>query len=396
MRLRDMPHRDNSTVFLLGGLNPHVLHRLPGALETVISGARGAEWRVRVPTLRGQRRRLSVVAAGIAARHSTQELSATLSDAETIRASRKWGFHGLPVALTLSGDRAAVLVWHAIADASGALELVHRLMEAAAGAPSPEDRCAPTAFPLLRAALAAGPRSLPELLRWRAANRPSPYIADGAPRATPGRFAHLRLASPTLAQVRATRGSSARATQNSRLADLVLSALKSVYRGTSDLPVKVPVDLRGHVAGGCVNGNFFVAEPIGGLLTADWSASMLSEQLAVMSSRVGVAALVVALQGFLRSQLTGRRRRPSYSLNLSVIRSPRPFPASLFTGPDAVRLGCGTRSPWPSAVLVIIWSAGHDVHLSLWDETGLFEVDRFPDAFRDEIERRLAVLRPPD
>ncbi len=389
MRLRDAQYSAYSVVFVLGGVTPATRTALPGALHDLVR--RNESLHLRWPRRAGEGARHSLQSALRTAADAVTTYAPELDDAQLIAAVAERGFSGIPISAATSGDRVVVMISHAIEDGAGALVLLHDLIDLAAGVQPVVDAVPIARHPLRTAVRAAGIGSFVALLgRHRERRLPiyqAPEPSVEQERRSTARFASRMLAGADLRQV--TTASfpvveGGRTSQNTRIAALLLGTLQRVYRSDRDLRVFVPVDLRHHVKGRRVTGNFVSVAPVGALLDR-WNPAELTERLKIARSGIGVASLVMGILRHLRASLRPAMPWREYSISVSIVRSPRAFPAEAWIDPAAARLGAAAVGAWPSAVFVLIWTVGRTVHCSVWDETGLFDVARVGDAFDAEV-----------
>ncbi len=399
MRLRDAQYAPYSVVFLLEGVAPAVRTAMPGALHELVR--RNDVLRLRWPAQRGGRSLHPVRSALLAAAGACTTFSPDMDAARLIAATYERGFVGLPIALAVSRDRVTVLISHAVGDGAIAMQLLHDLVDLACGIEPVADERPVARVPLVAAVRSAGPGAFAALREHRPPpafaalreHRPPPAFAAPEPgdldeRRLTARHASRVLSSDDLAAVTEARfPDGQRTSKNVQLATLFLAALRRVYTGERDMRVFIPVDLRHHVPDRRVTGNFVAVAPLG-TLAEDWTPGELAARLAAARTGLGVAALVMGMLHHLRTARRPVAPSREYAISLPMIRSPRPFPESTWIDPTDIRLGGATIGPWPSAVFAALWTVGGVVHLSVWDETGLFDLDALGDAFDAEVALR--------
>ncbi len=378
MAYRDILFAPLTSVFLLEGLTPTVLERLPGALNTVVRTRASARRVWPGPTLRAHRVEMSKIAP--LAERSVHREPDSLTDAQLIAAASAHGFSGLPIALTLTPTRCAVAVAHAVFDGSGALELIHDLLDSAAGEPLPTHQPA-VRRPVLKALRRVRPD---DARRWIDArrNRSDEAFSDTVPPATSeARSAAFSLSAADLGAIRRYREPNrvGRATLHSRLASLTIAALRSVETTGMDIPVWVTSDIR-HLAGGPVDGNFITRERIGSLHGDEWAPGALAARLMRLKEPGQAISLVWSTTGWLLRSAVGKRPAAGEEIVLTFASTQRTFP---------VHVGRVTAtSVGGSPTFAFVWQTRDAVHLSVFNSSGRFALDRFEATFRALVDQR--------
>jgi len=194
------------------------------------------------------------------------------------------------------------------------------------------------------------------------------------------------------------RGDGLRSSKNSRLCSLVLEALKAIYVGEHDQIVNVPIDLRRFVPKGRVDGNFLAADPLGMLLSSDWAPSAISERLlaSVGSGTLPLSQLASTLgpakAQIMRRFVRGGKPERHHAVAVSMLNERADFPAEVWVEGATKSFGTGAVGPWPSSTFAFISTLGKTVRISIWDESGLFPLDRFKAAFERELEKRIHAV----
>jgi hypothetical protein len=360
VRLRDLAFKGYDTVYLVSPLEESVLRALPAAAQ-------------QMAIREGMRPRRRPPRPGA--------LPEAASDSDLIAAARR---DGRPFAVAIAGDRAAVLLPHERADGVEGTRMLAATLSLAAGEPfAAAERSIPA--PLLRALRAGGWSAVRSYIGGRSERR-GIAVPIGPVRPAPGAFTRLVLDRSAVADIRRTASVGGRATLMSRVASIVLSALATGADPALDVRVVVPVDLRHLVGGRRVAGNFVSAETYGTLRTTDWSPASLNRLLATRRSTAAVALLAATVRVLLRFRGSAPAA-PTVSVSLmgSV-----DLPDAAWARQPA-SMGCATvgRSP---GVFVFVAQIGDVVTVSVWDDTGLFALDRFVDEFHAEVQRRTPVL----
>ncbi|GAA2749645.1 hypothetical protein [Amnibacterium kyonggiense] len=295
---------------------------------------------------------------------------------ETARAGRA------PLRIAVSGDRIAVHLPHELADGVEGTRLVAALLSGAAGEPPsvPEPGLR---MPLVRALRAGGRPALRSYLLGRAERRALPD--PGAPVArTEGAFDRVTLDALGVAQLRRARSSGGRATVMSRAASVALAALGAVTAESTDARVVLPSDLRALVGGHRVAGNFVSAEAYGTLRGTDWSPAGINRMLAARRATGAVALAAAIARRVLRPARDGGTGHPTISVSLMGT-----IELTGLSVEHAPVLACATVGG-AAGTFVFVAQVRDALTVSLWDDTGLFDVGAFPAAFRAEMERRTA------
>jgi hypothetical protein len=390
VRLRDEAASLYSSVFILHGLRPEVVERVPDAFRRLVAA----------PDARSLRRRWQGDAGS---RHLSPEEAVRVADRNVHRADpamptgdllgmhHRLGFDVLPLSIVIAGDRVSIKTWHADLDGAAMLDLLHRLVELACGLPDAPFP-ARVRFPVLRAAVRSiAPVAIREAL---AVLRSREQRSEPAPAPTAEQRDRVgvqlrgaRLEGPLVERIR--RAGTGDASVNARLIALVAETLAAIQHDDADPAVLVPVHL-GPWAGGRVAGNFIIDLRMSGLRSMAWTPEVVQRRIAEMQGRVGIGQYLWDLQWPLKARL---RRRPTragsqgeFAVQISAIRSPRPFPAQAWLDGEPL-MTFGTINPFP-ACYTMLWRCGDAVLLAFDEETGRFDADRF----LPELERRIAAF----
>ncbi|BDI21649.1 hypothetical protein [Herbiconiux sp. L3-i23] len=387
MKSRDAIYSGYDNVFVFGGLAQDAMSRLGPALHSLLRTSDA----VRVP---------SGADLDLLVARSITDAGDGLSERDLIIEAHRRGYAGLPLAITVSGNSIAVMLRHSVFDGSGAIEAIGHLAAVAAGAPAPEPDRRPLAKRATAALLTVLNRASLDAFRRAQHDAHSvvsvtPPHSDLAHSSESAGFVAFELDDDdqrTLMRAK-ERGRKGRSSKNTRIASIGVSALRAVQRGDADMPVSIPIDLR-HLVDGRVRGNFVSVMPFGSLQTTDWAPSAITARLAALSaSNAPAVSLLIAVYRRGRDRLKSVLRRapyqPGYAVSISLLNSKLALPETLWAGRGS--FGCATIGPWPSATFVFVATMGGTPRVSVWDESGLFDLTRFERAFRDELESRAAL-----
>jgi len=187
------------------------------------------------------------------------------------------------------------------------------------------------------------------------------------------------------------RGSSSSA----RLGSLAIGTLRRVYRGTADLPVQIPVDLRRWAPPGRIDGDFISVAPLGSLLATDWSPAELGSRIrAAVKARTPIVRSLHAMLWQVSQvpkrrlkRLLGRADGPGrLGVSVSMLIDPTDYADEAWLPGVPRRVGGATVGPWPSSTFVSIVQSGPRVRMTVWDESGEFDLDRFREALGEELD----------
>lgn len=391
MRLRDENASAYSSIFILSGLRPEVLERVEDAFRHIVTAPDARIVRRRWKGTPGRGTHLTIEEAGRAAAGNVRLASQTLSDSELFGLHHRLGYDTLPVNLLISGDRLSVKTWHVDLDGAASVLLVHRLIDLACGlpdAPFPK----PVPLPVVRGALRAwGPLAVRDALAFRRVHRTP---TQAAPEPTGEQQLRLdvqldstRLDDHLVQQIR--RVSRDDASVNSVLISAVADTASAIYEDEGDPAVSAPVHLA-RWAGGHVAGNFLLNLRLGGLRSTAWTPRHVQSLISHMQGRAGFGTFLWDLQWPLKARLRRRSAetaaQPELTVQISAVRSPRPFPAEAWISGEPL-VSFGSVGPYP-AFFTLLWRVGDSVLLSVQDETARFDTDRY----LPELERRLAAL----
>jgi hypothetical protein len=394
MRLRDRAFIDYRGVFVVSGVSGEIVEGLPRALKEVLRDPLVGGFNLPAKT-HGTDFETRALAEALV--HLNEELS----EVDLMKAALRRPFGLLRGYVLISGNRVALYLPHSSVDGRGGIEVLTHLLQRAANLPVSHEP-----FPLARTPVFSVLRTL----RWPAVRR---YLTDrrqGRLAMTPESFripkdGDLNFENakfenfivPPDEVKRVVFGASGLGTpqssKNSRLASVVLAAMREVYSGNEDLSVQIPIDLRILLPRKRVEGNFVSVAPLGRFLSSDWSPGSISESLAAtMASGTPIVNLAAGLARTARGMI--RKRAPGaggvHSISISMIGSKSDFPAQSWAPGSAHDYGCTLVGPWPSSTFVFVSTLGGTVRISMWDESGFFDVDRFKDAFFSEVAQRVA------
>lgn len=389
MRSRDAALNGYNSIFLIDGVAPATMSRLPSALERMLRRSVGAILRRRAMETGRPRGRE-------AASSSVRLLSPDLSEEDLVAQVHQAGYSGLAATMTLSGTRVVLMIRHDVVDGSGAVALIHALFDLACDRqpPEPGERAQP--FPLARAVWKAGWRGLRAWASWRAEHVVPPPLA---PTPTPaqlqrstGRLFTRSVDAAAVSNLRSLQAGP-RSTPTARIVCFALEQLAACHLDDVEWPVHVAVDLRHLVAPGRIDGNFFVAVPIGGLRSTDWSPATFSADILRVAS--GPAVFGLALSVKRRLVLAGRRltRNPrfvgGYQVVATSLQSPRPFPEEAWVTGRPTRIAYVSTGPWwPASTMLQTWTVSNTTYLSVWDETERFDLGAFGERLSAVLDRK--------
>ena len=358
MALRDVPYRRYVITFLVAGLAPDVIEALPLALERSTAGL-----------LRGRAR----ATAPARLRHEDQRLD----DEELLAAVGHRDLGGRPVEVTVCGDRLVVRLSHLRFDGTTGMAFLHELIDRACGAEPTLDRRPIARYPVLTALKSVRPRSVREFRARRMDGRLHTAAAVPRPSASPTLRTFV-IPRDLLAVIKRTRGpwaAQGRATLSTKLCHAVLMTLRAVQRAPGDLRVRVPADLRHLVPRGRVPGNFVCGDAIGTLHGTGWTPQEITRRLSSASGVSGAVSVATAWPRDLAARLVHSLSAPASAVNVSVVPS-QPFPRNAF-GEGGARLACVSAGDAPSPVFVFVWMVDGAAHVSVYDDTGLFDLSGF-------------------
>lgn len=351
-------------------------------------GPRGRGWR-RVPASELRDRALA----------SIHHLPDGLDLAGMERAVRHDFARKFAVELFVSGDTVAFCIAHRFAD--GLVSLA--VLRAVTGRIPMPTGAKPAA--LVRALRHSGQLSVRAIRAGRTWLRELDWVEKRQPRAEVGRTAsdetirltQLTVSTPELSALtaieRAGLPEGQRLAPNEVLAGLVLRALRRCLAEEHDIPIVMTVGLRRFLPEGVdARANFAMTLTVGSLRGLDWSASEFRD-VALPRARDprAVAAAVVAQISGLRARLLGRlrSRRPAHGEPLCLFLNLLPGATGL--APDDFVAGADPR---PTLIMVRRGAAGGphctivaagSVHVvSILDDTGLFDLDRFAEHLEAE------------
>ena len=311
------------------------------------------------------------------------------------------GYGGLPISLHVSGHLIAGAVPHDLFDGTGAREHIHAIFASAAGTVPSRSPAETPSFPVLRALRRQGLATRTALVaartERRAAERESatgPLVESDLfidPERRRGGLRVLELPGDVDEAARGDR-THGHATRGSRLTALVVDAVARSVRLEGDLTLRYAIDLRRYLGPGVgAEGPFATAYPLGTVRSGENSPEALAARLRrAVSSGAPLAALIGNLAAAARRDVrhplasptmpTGRDR---VALVISMVPDTLPPIAWRHDGP---LLSAALQfHPWQvTDPLVQITDRREAVTVSIWDETGVIDLD--------EAVARLAAL----
>jgi hypothetical protein len=390
MLLRDRLYAPYSVIVVFDGLTESTIDRFPDAVAAFLASPAGHPLRRTTPTGPDLDRRRSAL------RPAVVRMPEGTSLRDLIVAASAAPARALPVSIVASGNALAVRAPHAAMDGRGAMEFCRFVVDTAAGGSASLDRRARPRLPYVR--MLARHLRFDSMRAYRSEQAEAvpgpvariPSLDDLALRTAS--FDTFVLSDDEVERLRALerRGSSSSA----RLGALAIRTLRRVYRGTEDLPVQIPVDLRRWAPAGRIDGNFISVAPLGSLVATDWSAPELGRRLrdAIKAKTPIIRSLHAMLWHLSRAPeraaggMLHRAAGPGrLGVSVSMLVDPTDYvDAAWVPGADR-RVGAATIGPWPSSTFVSIVQSATRVRMTVWDETGLFDTARFRDALREEL-----------
>ena len=367
MALRDIPYRQYVITFLVAGLAPEVIEALPAALERSLAAPAGG------PPGTSE-------ADGV-----VDSADEELDDAGLIATAGRRPLAADSVAVTVSGDRMVLRLSHRRFDGTTGMQFLHDLIDRACGF-DPERDLRPIApLPVLSALRSFRPRALQDFRVRRAQGRLTTPGAVPRPSATPA-FTVFDLPEDVVRAVKRSRGpwvGQGRATLSTKLCHAVLTSLRAVQQEPGDLRVRVPADLRHLVPSRRVLGNFVCGDAIGTLHGTAWTPPEITRRLSAASGVSGAVSVATAWPRDLVARVAHRFHRPSSAVNVSLVPS-RSFPPNAFSD-GRRRLACVSAGRAPSPVFVFVWSIDDMAFVSVYDDTGLFDLAAFAPRVLEEL-----------
>ncbi len=378
-RLRDRPYAASRVVYVIRDLAPATLAGLDSAFRSYLAEPGSVEFRDRLRDASP-----AGIAAAVAA--SVIDVDGDPSDHELVMRANATPYLQVPAVVLRSTRAVAISVGHGSMDGGPILEFVTWLITVAAGGTGRRDDRPVITWPLVRGLRKVG-RGGFDAFRAVQGLGTVPPVQSAEPTPDDLELRNARIVTRRLTRADfAASGAAGRAsTESSRVVSAGMTALRRVYRGTEDLPVIVPVDLRRHVKGGRVIGNFMGVAAPASLLASDWSAAAVTGRLSdALTSGAAMVSNVQALARWLKYHGTDlvrrRRREPSagaLSMFIPILGNRRGFPEAAWL-PDGVRrVAVVSLDVWPSGTELALITLRDELHLTVWDDTGLFDLDRF-------------------
>lgn len=393
VRFRDAPYAHAAVVYAISGLSQQALDGLEDALAAYVALPASLEFR----SVLGQDPDAATIAARAKAAIVRTEPGLTLH--QLMLAARTVGFDGLPTRIIVSGDSVAITVSHGFMDGGPILEYVVWLLSASVGTTAKRDVRDPVRHPFRVGLRKVGRDGVRAFLAQRRIERP-PMVVAPVPRDEHGEVVRttvaMHLSPELLSRVTALPAAGA-ATASARIASTGVAALARVYSGPGDPVVIVPVDLRRYVGNQRVLGNFMGVGAHSTLRGSSWAPDALTERL--VSATADGSAMVagyIAVLRWARAQVLGRIRGPKQG-------EPEQAPVSIFVPLLGVRKGppaavwapdrehvisIGSIGEQSGGAALNVLSLGDEVHVSVGDESGTFDLSRFEEAFLAEVVSR--------
>lgn len=173
----------------------------------------------------------------------------------------------------------------------------------------------------------------------------------------------------------------------------MLRALGRANISGSDFRVVVPIDARRWLPKGTdLVGNFSPSLPMGRLLGDDWSATLLLERVsAAIKTGMPVswllASALIAAKSAVQHPLRSRRApattpRAPLEIHLSLPSTAVSLPAGMIVDEETFVSGAPAHADVPLGVWAEVSPLGDGLHITLWDETGAFDLDRVESELR--------------
>ncbi|MEJ3403899.1 hypothetical protein WDJ51_04065 [Rathayibacter sp. YIM 133350] len=427
MRLRDRPFEHATMVRVVGPVTPDGALAFRRGLREYLRSDEGGELR-RVRDAPGARWRVprdsEIDALADAA---VIELDDGM-DAETlVKAGIEQPVLGLPLRIRLSGALVGFDLPHELFDGTSAGIEGNNVIALAAGMPLPHPHPQRVKRPLLvlarRFSLFSPTRLRAARDHYRQVNRGTACAYQASATLTKQqsvaltRLVHLKLDGQTMARIGslpstvgvgvADGDSRRRAPASIKLGSTLLAALEEIGPPEVDFRVRIPVDLRRYFRRtDFVPGNLTASLTLGTLRGGNWSPSVMTAALA-RSIKAGdpvvwflADALNSARSAFKAFLAPGRRRsggvaRRPFEIRLSLPSGDVVDMGGLWASSTERVVGATTAHELvPLGVYIECASVGSAVHVMLWDETGLFDVDDFERAFHAELDRRGGFRAP--
>jgi hypothetical protein len=393
VRIRDAPYAHAAVVYAISGVSERAIDGLEAALAAYVKLPASLEFRAVLGKDPDEATIASRVSAAIVRIPSGLELHELMFTASRI------GFDGLPTRIVISGDSIAVTVNHGFMDGGPILEYVVWLLSASVGVTAKRDVRAPVAHPFRTGLRKVGRAGVRAFLADRREPKP-PMVIAPVPRDEHGeivrRTTAMHLSEELLSRIAALPTAGA-ATASARIASTGVAALARVYTGEGDPTVIVPVDLRRYVGNGRVLGNFMGVGAHSTLLGSSWAPDALTERLvsATADGSAMVAGFIAVLRWVRARALSivprpraGRQDLMGVSLFVPLLGVRKGPPPEVWSTEKPHVIAIGSIGTEPGGAALNVLSLGAEVHLSVGDESGLFDLSRFEEAFLAEVEAR--------
>jgi hypothetical protein len=399
VRFRDAPYAQAAVVYAISGLSPQAVEGLEHALAAYVALPASLEFR----SVLGKDPDAATIAARTKA--AIVRTAPGLSLHELMLASRSLGFDGLPTRILISGDSVAITVNHGFMDGGPILEYVVWLLSAAVGGTAKRDTREPVAHPFRVGLRKVGRDGLRAFLAQRKLERP-PMVVVPVPRDEHGEVVRSTVAmhlSDELVNRVTSLPAAGAATASARIASTGVAALARVYSGPGDPVVIVPVDLRRYVGNQRVLGNFMGVGAHSTLRGSSWAPDALTARL--VSATADGSAMVagwIAVVRWARAQALGRLRggrsarqeATGVSVFVPLLGVRKGPPASVWSTEKPHVISIGSIGEQAGGAALNVLSLGTEVHLSVGDESGTFDLTRFEEAFLAEVAAREAAGPP--
>lgn len=409
-----------TAAMVVGPLADSAIDAIPLALREHLASefGRQSRWRRRGGSWS------AVAASDNATLSSLAEAALTISPQatsplETLKIGFAHEFTGLPLHVYVFGNHVVFAFSHARFDGTSATAVVSHLLGLMAGITSTVAPRSIESRPLLVIWRRFRLISLSGALRARAVFRDRnralriPYQQEQtltkAESIALTALAHVHIDAATAARIASvsdpieTGEARVRAPARVKIAALGLGALRDINIHSAEFRVVFPIDARRYLRRGTtVDGNLSPSVPLGLLMADTWTSSTLMRKLAasIKSGEPAIWLLATAIGG-IRSIARGGTpaARPASDPVGAVPRIPFEIhvslPSSAIRAPeqvwkyatDRISVGLPSHRTIPLGVWLDVVEHGDGFTMTLWDDSGLLDVDSFETALRSRTQQ---------